>query len=277
MLIDIKHMSFYSRQQFYAFRRKNGYDKIPIIASHMGVTGFAFSRFKDYQTPVMYGDEYIMSVYKEVKGIGKRRKDRTDFNPWSINLYDEEILEIIHSGGLIGISLDQRILGFGKNKEEYFNKDEFEKNTSKTYKKLKKIPVHTADFEEFGASDDLEDARSFEEESNQRGRKRKHLRYLCNNILHIVKIGGEKAWDHICIGSDFDGLINPINNCKSCADFPDLEEDLIEVLQEMAKEDKNTDYFMGNIQRHVRAFMYDNGKRFLNKYFTTKYLTTGVD
>ena len=47
--IDVKHMSFVSRLQFYEMRRMNvnkKWNKIPLIASHIGVTGTSFKEAK---------------------------------------------------------------------------------------------------------------------------------------------------------------------------------------------------------------------------------------
>jgi microsomal dipeptidase-like Zn-dependent dipeptidase len=112
--IDIKHMSLVARRQFYAYRKEKGYDKIPILATHMGLTGISWSNMaiaKLFNQRVIRKDGFIEVSYDRPPGIGSGRKGKTHFNPWSINLYDEEIIEIIESDGLIGISMDQRILG----------------------------------------------------------------------------------------------------------------------------------------------------------------------
>jgi microsomal dipeptidase-like Zn-dependent dipeptidase len=92
--------------------------------------------------------------------------------------------------------------------------------------------------------------------------ERKHLRHVCNQILHMVKIGGEKAWNHMCLGSDFDGLINPVNNCTSVAEYPKLEEGLLKMLPKMMKESDYT-YEDSDVPQKVRAIMYDNALTFL--------------
>jgi hypothetical protein len=280
ILLDLKHMSALARRDFYQYRKDQGYSDIPLLGTHMGVTGFAFEDIKSYIDgfgPDDRGQGYTVVKYKEVKGIGKDRRDKTDFNPWSINLYDEDIREIIASDGLIGVSLDQRILGFGRNTEEFFNPDEYKKlmagiDIDDMY--LGEIHVPDADPKVIVMDDDLEEEDAYEE-VDVKGRKRRHLRYLCNNIMHIIKEGGPDAWKHICIGSDFDGLINAVNNCKTCADFPELEEDLVACIAEMAEEDPNTNYFIEDLEQQIRGFMYDNAIRFLNKYYTEEYLKTG--
>ena len=65
-------------------------------------------------------DEFAMVCYDRPKGLGD-----THFNPWSINLYDFEIEIILKSDGLIGLNMDQRIMGTKKVQGEYFDAEEF--------------------------------------------------------------------------------------------------------------------------------------------------------
>lgn len=265
ILIDIKHMSAVARKQFFKFRKENGFSDIPILATHMGLTGFALkelkSKFVDQPNKLVDHPDYVCTGYIDIKGIGEGKKDETHFNPWSINLYDEEIIEIIDSDGLIGISLDERILGFGKKNEEFFRTDE-----------LCELAGIAPDELDHGEPCDESD----EPRSGRFGRRRKHLRYLCNNLLHAARVGGPKAWEHICLGSDFDGLINAINNCKTVEDYPQLEGELVEMLGVMSQELPEADFHITDLKAHVRGFMFENGKRFLEKYFTKTYLETGV-
>lgn len=281
VLIDIKHMSALARQELYNYREKKGYQRIPIVASHMGVTGFPLRNLiTQIESNTYYAgknNEYIVVDYKEVPGIGERNRDETDFNPWSINLYDEDIEHIIASDGLIGLSLDQRILGFGRNQEEYFLAQEFhELLSTKVSRPVGQRMAEQDDPDEILADyDDL----GQNGESDLRAKRRRHLRYFANNLLHIIRVGGARAWDHVCIGSDFDGLINPINSCTDSVSLPDLEENLIPIVDEMIQEDlaKNPHhrYHITDIDEQVRRVMYENGKRFLSKYFTRNYLERG--
>lgn len=97
ILIDIKHMSVRSRQEYYrfiqAYNRLNPGDKIPILCSHTGINNF---------------ETMEASVARKDTG-GKNKK--TDFHNWQINLANDEIRIIHESGGLIGIMLDKGILG----------------------------------------------------------------------------------------------------------------------------------------------------------------------
>jgi microsomal dipeptidase-like Zn-dependent dipeptidase len=99
VIIDTKHMSVKGRIEYYNWIRSYNYisksDKIPIICSHTGVSG-----------------------YKTMKG-GARVPDNAAkmnkhyFNKWNINLSDEEIVIIHESTGLIGVMLDKHKLGGG--------------------------------------------------------------------------------------------------------------------------------------------------------------------
>jgi hypothetical protein len=57
---------------------------------------------------------------------------------------------------------------------------------------------------------------------------------LCLHLVHAVRIGyahlpwmqGTSPWDHLCIGSDYDGLINPINGYDNITDLTKMRADL---------------------------------------------------
>ena len=99
------------------------------MSCRVGRVGLEFLRDYIINQSGVSARGYIQVEYDRPRGIGassKRKKDLTYFNPWSINLYNEEIKEIIASGGLIGLNLDQRIQGADKVKGEYFSALEFE-------------------------------------------------------------------------------------------------------------------------------------------------------
>ncbi|HMQ48383.1 MAG TPA: membrane dipeptidase [Saprospiraceae bacterium] len=256
--IDIKHMSVVSRFHFYEYRREKGYQNIPILASHVAVTGISrdprviTSYFKER---AVRRDDFVEVNYHRPRGIGKGLFNKTYFNPWSLNLYDEDVVEVLDSGGLLGINLDQRILGVQEVKGEYFSL----KDLNFMLHDYKGTEVE-APFDSGEFTDELvAETRDLDE--------RKHLRHLCNNILHIIKIGGERAWKHLCIGSDFDGLIDPVNNCCDVTEFSKLEAGLISMLPEMMEEDEDHTYDSSNIEGKVRGMMYDNALAFLKEHF----------
>lgn len=263
VFIDIKHMSLVSRRHFYEYRREKGYTDVPILATHLGVTGLSWAPeaiAKQFSRNPIRHDDVVEVFYDRPAGIGRGPFWRqTHFNPWSVNLYDEEIVEIVQSGGLIGLNLDQRILGANKVSGEFFSSDELRYIMS-GYKDAPAPEIQEGEFVEEPEEEALADeARAFNET--------RHLRHLCNTILHIVKTGGEEAWNCLCLGSDLDGLIDPINNCQSVAEFPKLEADLLHMLPEMMDEDERHNYNREALKEKVRGIMYGNAVAWLQRHF----------
>ena len=249
IIIDVKHMSLKSRLQYYNRIKNNVYPKVPIIVSHAGVTGVSFNDMPIYH---FKEEEDIISVdYIKPEGL-----QGTEFNPWSINLYDEEIPVIIESGGLIGIIMEERILGVGKVDPEYFSKDEFDDyldNVKVNLNKYKRQQVGQLN-REYKEQDEIY-------------LTSKYLRHLCNNILHIVKVGGKEAWQHICFGTDYDGMINALNFMKTASKFEKMQRKLERVLPLMAKSDPDSNYFIEDIEKQVEDILYKNAIRFLEINF----------
>lgn len=257
ILIDVKHMSLQSRLQYYQLRQEE-FPAVPILASHVAATG------------VSYTDAPVRKARRKGKHI-RVRYDRppglhgTSFNPWSINLYDEEIALIVQSGGLIGVSLDQRILGFGNPGVEVFSTEE--------YKLLRpdEEPTPVGDMDEDEPAPEFEAdrqlARMAETDFAEPQLLHPHIRYLCNQILHMVQVGGPNTWNCLCIGSDFDGIINAVNVCKSAAAYPQLERLLITGLTSMAGKQAAT-YHLVNVGKQVRDLMHGNARRFLDLHFS---------
>jgi hypothetical protein len=171
ILIDIKHMSLATRKWYYHFvkeKRKKG-DNIPIICTHSGIAGLSWN------------DEKY--THKD-----KKNKLHTSFlNNWTINLSNEDILEIYHSKGMIGLQLDKKKL-CGK---------EALKLISSTFVGTKQ-------------------------------RKQVYIKIIAANILTVIKaINHKKAWDILCIGSDYDGLVIPFDTYPTSAEFGLLATDLV--------------------------------------------------
>ncbi len=249
ILIDVKHMSLKSRLQYYQGMKTGEYPNVPIIVSHAGVTGVSYKKMPIYE--IHADDKYVAVEYTKPEGLMG-----TEFNPWSINLYDEEIPFIIETGGLIGVIMEERILGCGKVDTEYFSRAEFEDYQSNI---LPNVNKYRAIYQEQinQGNDDMDE---FTLLGNQ-------LRHLCNNILHIVKVGGKDAWKHICFGTDYDGMVNAVNFCKTAAKFKRVQRKLVRALPLMAKTDPDTNYHIENIEQKVEDILYNNAIRFLNEHF----------
>ena len=178
ILIDIKHLSTKSRVQYYdildAHHKTHPQDNIPILISHGAVNGKAS----------VYSDPDPHDEQKDWK------KSRT-FNPWSFGLYNDEIIKIHNSKGLIGLIADQRVLAGGKRV------------------KGSKLWIHRRKkrWVELITDQILHIVRTV---SRARGVNSPH-----------------DAWKLITIGSDFDGGINPIDTFDTALKFSDLKKSLI--------------------------------------------------
>ena len=167
--IDIKHMSYLSRQQYISFLKTEHAEayamkKHPLIISHGACNG----KISEANPNPTHGLE----------------KTAARMYDGDINFYDEEIIEMGKSGGIIGLQLDERRIA------------------SKRYKRSLRLELASAS-------------------------KRKHSnsKMVWNNIQHIAQLldmNDMFAWDCITIGSDFDGVIDPINMFWSQEDMDDL-------------------------------------------------------
>jgi microsomal dipeptidase-like Zn-dependent dipeptidase len=244
--IDVKHMSLRSRLEFYKLRAVE-FPDAPIVATHMGITGVSYLKkpVKKVQTNLQtHGVEVF--YYRSVGAMD------TYFNPWSINLYDEDIQEIMRSGGLIGLSLDQRILGGGNVSKEIFSMEEFD---PVEFQPIKKPNYHRL------AVDHHNTAQKFRDWQ---------IRYFCNNWLHAVKIGleviGDDAWNHLCIGSDFDGLIDPIDDFKSAAAYKLIFGRLVQWMPVVAQA-TGIPMAPDEVQQKVKGLVHDNAIQFLQQHY----------
>lgn len=155
IFIDIKHMAKATRQEFYAYRKLH-YPEAPIICSHTGVQKY-------------YGEK--------------------------INMDDEDIKEIFTSGGLIGIELDQRILGYNALGHRFGNwfKNIFRSKRQKEY-------VWAECFW-------------------------KNILYVAEQCYTLDS--QQNPWKIICLGSDLDGVINPLNQFRTATDYQRLADALL--------------------------------------------------
>jgi microsomal dipeptidase-like Zn-dependent dipeptidase len=268
ILVDVKHMSLLARKQLYVNFNEAGSDefKQPIICTHAGTTGISMADCVKY---IFKKPQELANVYKIAYLKPKSRHDEgTYHNCSSINLYDEDIQFILRSGGIIGLSFDQRILGFADENVltnvttphdvEYISKQEA---TSFLGPNPQGLPLWTDDNKVWTSEDfDNLDPSLYVDV---------HRRFLVNNIIHILwvaantpGIGAAKAAKQICIGTDFDGLINAIDCCKDCTDLPQLKEDIKDGLVNLI-ELHGLDSELSNIDQLLDDIFYNNGKNFI--------------
>ncbi|MBF9254925.1 hypothetical protein I2I11_16600 [Pontibacter sp. 172403-2] len=299
ILIDIKHMSLLGRRNFYAYRRlllnsrpdgfkppkeSNGEPWWPIIATHMGVTGYNSIDLKHLINTYGIEGENKHSVRISLSRIKAAdlphttiRKKLT-FNPATVGLCDDDIEEIARSRGLIGISLDARILGYEnmwKNLQpdyDYMSRKDFAQLFPELDKNLP--PVDPADEE------------PAEEQSRLFSDRRKRELYLfCLNMLHVVAVinrmpederHGKDGWEYVCLGSDYDGLIDSLEAVDTAESLPEFEQKLQLYLPPAEKAyldaHANAPELLPaggeiSVKQVLRKVLYENGERFVREWW----------
>ena len=231
ILIDVKHMSAKARQEFYTriirpFNENKPLEaQIPVIASHV-----AYGDRRTLQEMIdNYGTEGDNSTVKE--------DGTTTFMQWNINLSDEDVQTIVASGGLIGISFDQRILG---------------------------VPY------EF-IRDDLGVGRDKFEA------KIKWDRLITNNIYRFVKAvpvemqnyhAPHSIWKCLAIGSDFDGGVDPVNCYSTATDFGKMRGDVVQFIkswQDLA----DFGLTVADIEQVAEDICFNNAYNFVKRVYPT--------
>lgn len=178
--IDIKHMSTKSRKEFYdiidAHHAANPDDNIPVIMSHAAVNGKPSLNEGDFN-PADTDTEY-----EESKGL----------NPWSINLYDDEIVRIHKTKGLIGLIFYEPILAGKKRRKGML------------FWSQKKWASLFAD----------------------------QIEHIVKTVYDTNAPDRKLIWDRIGIGSDFDGQINPVDKFATADELPSFKKFLKRFLNE---------------------------------------------
>lgn len=234
ILIDTKHMGVVARTHLYALRSQKNYT-LPVICTHAGLTGIRLSERLNYLRERVR----TFSKNKQVWEVTHLKKlghvDYAAFNMTSINLYDDDVEQILLSDGLIGISLDQRILGFPTDHVAYkwniypHDTEYISKLETKAFFGIDdptRYPANTL------AENTLTGDDTLAQETNT---EMIHAYYFMNQVIHILKIGKniglsyDKIKTQICIGSDFDGLINAIDCCKNATQFESFKNLLLEI------------------------------------------------
>jgi len=161
--------------------------------------------------------------------IQKGSNVATKLNPVSINFYNEEIIKIAKSKGVFGLQLDERRIV-----------------NEKTLKKIK--------------------------HSTKRS-KIMHYRseLLWNQVQHILEVLDNEqlfAWDCIVLGTDFDGIIDPLNSFWTAEELPFLADFLERHAFNYMKNNKLK--LAANkiaVDHIINRIMSSNGKQFIKANF----------
>lgn len=210
IIIDIKHMSTLARTEYFELlRTEYAEQRIPIMVSHGAANGM--------RSAMMPVQDLKDTAYK--------------LNASEINFYDEEIVEVVKSGGIFCLQLDERRIA-----------------SEATLKATKNaIPINRI----------------------------RHYRaeLFWNQIQHIAELLNSKnlfAWDNIAIGSDFDGIVNPLNGYLTAESY----QQLLEFTERYAHNYMNgrgkevlQPYNQIDPSQLVNRIFTDNGLSFLRKWF----------
>ena len=89
------------------------------------------------------------------------------------------------------------------------------------------------------------------------------IEYIVTTIVNSdTTVNHASIWDCICIGSDFDGQIDPINGYKKAKDFPQFKKDLKFLLSK----DNFSGLLLGNsVDQVVNKICFENVYAFFGK------------
>jgi hypothetical protein len=148
-----------------------------------------------------------------------------------INFYDDEIVKVAKSEGLFGIQMDERRLA---NKAALKSSNRFLASRFKRYQAKSELLWN-------------------------------QIRYMAE----LLDAKGLPAWNIQSIGSDFDGMIDPINMFWTSEDMPMLETHLnIHAERYMDKHSKKLQSFNRiDPDEIVDKFMHDNAMTFIEENF----------
>jgi microsomal dipeptidase-like Zn-dependent dipeptidase len=282
VLVDVKHMSPKARKQYYDYvaakKRTSGLN-IPVICSHASV-----------------GDAPSLDYFINRAKDNKKDKNKNYFNTSSLSLNDEDIKVIIDSDGIIGIVLHEgRIAAKDAMKESTYGIDDHRKEIKHARNKIENFQLELRKEKDQKRKQKLLDKISEKvKEIDQSGQKIRegYTNMVLANMYKIVEVYSKynpampaKGWDHIGIGSDFDGMINKLDYLGTANEFHELEALMIKFLKEPQPLDKfDTSWtkdrlkalqFNYSAEALAEKMMSKNADEFLRKYFNEDYLING--
>ena len=212
--------------------------RIPIDIKHLSTA----SRIAYYQLlDTKYANEKIPIVASHAGCNGRHsfaefnRFGISDHEEWfcddDINFYDEEVIKIARSNGIFGIQLDQRRIASDK-----------ANNKSKVI-----FP-------------------------NKRKQLNRKALLVWRQVQHIAEILDKEnlfCWGIQCIGSDFDGIVDPINGLWTAENTKDLAEEMLNHAKEymVAKSNSLKDYNRISAEHIVERVMHENAMEFIKRNY----------
>lgn len=154
-----------------------------------------------------------------------------EFSDIDINFYDAEIVRIAKSNGIFGLQLDERRIGSKKA---------------------------------------IRSSRIYWPSKKRRSRNKSTL--IWNQVQHIAELldkNGLFSWGTVAIGSDFDGIINPIKGLWTAENIADIKPYLVEKAEEYLKENSSKLQAQNQIsaQEIIDRLLFVNANEFLKHNF----------
>jgi microsomal dipeptidase-like Zn-dependent dipeptidase len=275
--VDVKHMSYKSRKDLMMNIDAKKFDKIqPLVCTHTGFTGISFKKWTGYIDfkKQVFGAMALDLAKPIDNNINSERWGLPAFNASTINLFDEEIAWMVKNNGVIGLSLDKRILGYiddisGKGLDEtltdreYFSIDEWDilgLNNDKNFGELIS-DENCLNVDEFTQS--------------QQNWENFYYSHILNHLKHYFKvclangISIETAQKHITIGTDYDGLINPFDVTSTVSDIGKLRSHISLNFRYFLEESDDSKAWANqiNMDTFMENLFYWNGYNFIKSRF----------
>ena len=202
--------------------------------SRMEYFGMLDTTYKNENIPLIVSHGAVNGLISHDNQTIGNQRTAGKFREGEINFYDEELVKVAKSNGIFGLQLDERRIG-----------SESALKNSKGHLKRREIHYYKS-------------------------------RLLWNQIQHIAEIlddAGLFAWNIQSLGTDFDGIIDPLNGFWTAEEMPFLEENLskhafnyMKAEQGGAKTLKN-EFNRINPTEIVSRVMSDNALAFLERVF----------
>jgi len=115
---DLKHMSWKTRQDLQTDIGAGKFSNVSLpMCTHAGFTGVAFKDWAGYisrKDPQFAGAPGVLylEIAKTIQEDSDPSRPAPGFNMSTINLFNDDIEWIVRNGGMIGLSMDRRILGY---------------------------------------------------------------------------------------------------------------------------------------------------------------------
>ena len=183
-------------------------------------------------------------------------------------------MEILQSGGIIGLSMDKRILGYQEFERESNGRDDFPLETEYISNKEQSIFLGSGKIKISKAFGDMSDKVITWDEIEEGGvvdpkMSEYHLKHFMAHIVHVLVLARKNQYDvnkalsQLCIGSDYDGLINPVWFCETANSLEHFKSELEENFSSFVS-DSNVPLPPGfDVKEFSKKLFFENGRDFV--------------